>query len=176
MTGMPFYGLLFPSLGIHLFADRTNPGSSSSTPTRSSLVCGVIFIFNWLIFVLYLSLLCHPTHSYLLSPHFDFRLTHQFTTIRSHLIHSIFISPYVYYWVMVCAQDLPLTCMYINIWCLLLAFPRLDINLDFSTTCPLYSNLRVVLVDNSFHLSLICSSCQVFEALRRKPAWQGFAH
>ena len=27
--------------------------------------------------------------------------------IRSHLIHSIFIFPYVYYWVMVCAQDLP---------------------------------------------------------------------
>ena len=40
--------------------------------------------------------------------------------------------------------------MYVyNIWCLLLAFPRLDINLDSSTTCLLYSNLRVVLVDNS---------------------------
>ena len=51
--------------------------------------------------------LCHLTHSYLLSPHFDFRLTHQFAVIQSHLIHSILISPYVYYWVMVCAQDLP---------------------------------------------------------------------
>ena len=39
--------------------------------------------------------------------------------------------------------------MYVyNVWCLLLAFPRLDINLDLSTTCLLYSNLRVVLVDN----------------------------
>ena len=39
--------------------------------------------------------------------------------------------------------------MYISIWCLLLAFPRLDINLDLTTTCLLYSNLGVVLVDNS---------------------------
>ena len=40
--------------------------------------------------------------------------------------------------------------MYVyNVWCLLSAFPRLDINLDLSTTCLLYSNLRVVLVDNS---------------------------
>ena len=65
----------------------------------------------------------------------------------SQLIHSILIFPYVYYWVMVCAQDLN---MYVyNVWCLVLAFPRLDINLDLSTACLLYSNLRVVLVDNS---------------------------
>ena len=57
-----------------------------------------------------------------------------------------------------------------NVWCLLLAFPRLDINLDLSTTYPLYSNLRVVLVDNSFHPSLICCSYQVFKALKRKLA------
>ena len=50
--------------------------------------------------------------------------------------------------------------MYVyNVWCLLLAFPRLDINLDPSITCPLYSNLRVVLVDNSFHPILISCSC-----------------
>ena len=54
-----------------------------------------------------LSLLCHPTHPYLLSPHFDFQLTHRFAMIWSHLIHSIFIFPYVYYWDMVCVQDLP---------------------------------------------------------------------
>ena len=29
------------------------------------------------------------------------------STIVSHPIHSIYISPYVYYWVMVCVQDLP---------------------------------------------------------------------
>ena len=40
------------------------------------LVCGTIFIFTWLIFVLYLSLLCHPTHPYLLLPHFNFRVPH----------------------------------------------------------------------------------------------------
>ena len=40
--------------------------------------------------------------------------------------------------------------MYVyNVWCLLLAFPRLDINSDSTTACLLYSNLRVVLVDNS---------------------------
>ena len=60
--------------------------------------------------------------------------------------------------------------MYVyNVWYLLLAFPRLDINLDLSTPC-LYSNLRVVLVDNSFQLLLICCSYRVFKALRRKPA------
>ena len=47
-----------------------------------------------------------------------------------------------------CAR--PALNMYVyNVWCLLLAFPRLDINLDSSTACLLYSNLRVVLVDNS---------------------------
>ena len=60
--------------------------------------------------------------------------------------------------------------MYVyNVWCLLLAFPRLNINLDLSTACLLYSNLRVVLVDNSLHPISISCSC-VFEALRRKPA------
>ena len=39
--------------------------------------------------------------------------------------------------------------MYINVWCLLLAFPRLDINLDLTTTYLLYSNLGVVLINNS---------------------------
>ena len=47
-----------------------------------------------------------------------------------------------------CAR--PTLNMYVyNVWCLLLAFSRLDINLDLSTACLLYSNLRVVLVDNS---------------------------
>ena len=40
--------------------------------------------------------------------------------------------------------------MYVyNVCGLLLAFPRLDINLDSTTACLFYSNLRVVLVDNS---------------------------
>ena len=47
-----------------------------------------------------------------------------------------------------CAR--PALIMYVyNVWCLLLASPRLEINLDLSTTCLLYSNLRVVLVDYS---------------------------
>ena len=47
-----------------------------------------------------------------------------------------------------CAR--PTLNMYVyNVWCLLLAFPRLEINLDLSTACLLYSNLRVVLVDYS---------------------------
>ena len=50
--------------------------------------------------------------------------------------------------------------MYVyNVWCLLLAFPRLEINLDLSTACLLYSNLRVVLVDNSLHPISISCSC-----------------
>ena len=40
---MPFYGLLFPSLGIYLFVDWTNPGSSSPTPIQNPLVC-VLFL------------------------------------------------------------------------------------------------------------------------------------
>ena len=149
MPGMVLYGLLFPSLRIHLFTDRTNPGSSHPTLIRSSLVCGVIFIFIRLIFVLFLSLLCHLTHPYLLSPHFDFREPTRFSTIVSHLIHSISISPYVYYWVWSVRKTYPKSCIYISVWCLLVAFPRLEINLDSSTTCLLYSNLRVVLVDYS---------------------------
>ena len=47
-----------------------------------------------------------------------------------------------------CAR--PALIMYVyNICGLLLAFPRLEIDLDLSTACPLYSNLRVVLVDYS---------------------------
>ena len=47
-----------------------------------------------------------------------------------------------------CAR--PALIMYVyNVWCLLLAFPRLEINLDPSIACLLYSNLRVVLVDYS---------------------------
>ena len=74
----------------------------------------------------------------------------QFSVIVSQLIHSILISPYVYYWVMVCAQRPALNMYVYNVWCLPLAFPRLDINLDSSTACLLYSNLRVVLVDTLF--------------------------
>ena len=50
-----------------------------------------------------------------------------------------------------------------------MAFPRLEIDLDLSTACLLYSNLRVVLVDTqspNLDLLFLC----VFEALRRKPA------
>ena len=47
-----------------------------------------------------------------------------------------------------CAR--PALIMYVyNICGLLLAFPRLEINLDPSTACLFYSNLRVVLVDYS---------------------------
>ena len=47
-----------------------------------------------------------------------------------------------------CAR--PALIMYVyNVWCLQSAFPRLEINLDLSTACLLYSNLRVVLVDYS---------------------------
>ena len=57
-----------------------------------------------------------------------------------------------------CAR--PALNMYVyNVWCLLLAFPRLEINLDLSTACLLYSNLRVVLVDNSLHPISISCSC-----------------
>ena len=47
-----------------------------------------------------------------------------------------------------CAR--PALNMYVyNVCGLLLAFPRLEIDLDLSIACPLYSNLRVVLVDYS---------------------------
>ena len=50
--------------------------------------------------------------------------------------------------------------MYVyNVCGLLLAFPRLDINLDPSIACLLYSNPRVVLVDNSLHPISISCSC-----------------
>ena len=47
-----------------------------------------------------------------------------------------------------CAR--PALIMYVyNVCGLPLAFPRLEIDLDTSTACLLYSNLRVVLVDYS---------------------------
>ena len=49
--------------------------------------------------------------------------------------------------------------MYISIWCLLLASPRLEINLDLTTACLLYSNLKVVLVDYSITLSISYLLC-----------------
>ena len=140
MPGMVLYSLLFPSLRIHLFTDQTNPGSSSSTLSWCPLVYGVIFIFIWLILILFLSLPCHPTYPYLRLPHLIFRDSESAYSFYFYLSLCLLLGygP--------CAR--PTLNMY-NVWCLLLAFPRLDINLDLFTACLLYSNLRVVLVDNS---------------------------
>ena len=101
-----------------------------------------IFIFIWLILVLFWSLLYHPTHSYLLLPHLIF------CNSESAYSFYFYLPPCLLLDYGLCAG--PTLNMYVyNVWCLLLAFPRLDINLDLSTPCPLYSNLRVVLVDNS---------------------------
>ena len=169
MSGMVLYGLLFPSLGIHLFTDRTNPGSSSPTLIRSSLVCGVIFIFIWLILFLYLSLLTHPTHPYLLSPHFYFRLTHWFAAIRSHLIHSIFISPYVYYWVWSVRKTYPkhVPICRSGVCC----WHSPDLKSTWITLLPVLSTATLglfLLITQSPNLDLLFLC--VFEALRRKPA------
>ena len=64
--------------------------------------------------------------------------------------------------------------MYINVWCLLLAFPRLEINLDLSTACLLYSNLRVVLVNYSITQSQSLVPVCVRGTLE-KTSIQGFA-
>ena len=69
------HALLWPSLPLpwdSSVPQQTNPGTSSPTLIRCPLVCGVIFIFIWLILVLFLSLLCRPTHPYLLLPHLIF--------------------------------------------------------------------------------------------------------
>ena len=138
------HALIWPSLPLpwNLFVPwQTNPGTSSSTLIRHPLVCGVIFIFIWLILVLFLSLLYHPTHPYLLSPYLIFRDNESSYSFYFYLPLCLLLGYGL------CTR--PTLNMYVyNIWCLLLAFPRLDINLDLSTACPLYSNLRVVLVDN----------------------------
>ena len=59
--------------------------------------------------------------------------------------------------------------MYIDVWCLLLAFSILKINLDLTTACLLYSNLGVVLVDYSITTLILLTYC-VFMVLRRKLA------
>ena len=64
--------------------------------------------------------------------------------------------------------------MYINVWCLLLAFPRLEINLDPSIACLFYSNLRVVLVDYSITRSRSLVPVCVRGTLE-KTGTQGFA-
>ena len=146
MSGMVLYGFLFSSFSIHLFTDRINPRSSPPTLIQSPLVCMVIFIFIWLIFVLFLSLLCHPTHPYLLLPHLIFHNSESAYSFYFYLPLCLLLGYGL------CTG--PALNMYVyNVWCLLLAFPRLDINLDPSTACLLYSNLRVVLVDNSITCS-----------------------
>ena len=167
MSGMVLYGLLFPSLGIHLFTNWNNPGSSSSTLTWCPLVYGVIFIFIWLILVLFLSLLCHLTHPYLLLPHLIFRDSESAYSFYFYLPLCLLLGYGL------CAR--PTLNMYVyNIWCLLLAFLRLDINLDLSTACLLYSNLRVVLVDNSITWSQSLVPVCVCGTLE-KTGTQGFA-
>ena len=113
----------------------------------------------WTIFIFHLThpcsifvTLCHPTHSYLLSPHLIFHNSESAYSFYFYLPLCLLLGYGL------CAR--PALNMYVyNVWCLLLAFPRLDINLDLSTACLLYSNLRVVLVDNSLHLISISCSC-----------------
>ena len=174
MTGMPFYGFFFPSLRIHLLTDQINPGSSSSTPTRSSLVCGVIFIFIWFIFVLYLSLLCHPTHPYLLSPHFNFWEPTRFSAIVSHLIHSIFISPLcLLLGYGLCAGPALNMYLYVGLVC---CWHSPDLISTWIPLPPVSSTATLglfLLITQSLTLDL-STSC-VFEALWRKPTQHGFA-
>ena len=68
MPGMLFYGLLFPSLGIHLITNWTNPRSSTHISPMLLMSISTIFISS----ILSLTLLTHLTHSYLLSPHLIF--------------------------------------------------------------------------------------------------------
>ena len=133
------------------------------------------FFGVWTIFISYLchpiiflSLLCHPTHPYLLSPHLIFHDSESSYSFYSYLPLCLLLGYGLYAG--------PALNMYVyNVWCLLLAFPRLDINLDHSITCLLYSNPRVVLVDNSIIALDLFTGC-VFETLRRKQAQQGFVH
>ena len=139
------HGLIWSSLPLPRDPSVHRPDKPQIFFTHSDLkLFGVwcIFIFIWLILVLYLSLFCHPTHPYLLSPHLIFHDSESAYSFYSYLPLCLLLGygP--------CTG--PALNMYVyNVWCLLLAFPRLDINLDSTTACLLYSNLRVVLVDNS---------------------------
>ena len=96
---MPFYGLLFPSVQscfapITLTLDHPLPHHSD---TAYMYVC--YFYLHPLSFVLSLTLLTHPTHSYLLLPHLIFHNSESY---------SFYI--YLLLWLLleyVCAQDLP---------------------------------------------------------------------
>ena len=111
-----------------------------------------IFILVLLIFMLFLSLITHLTHFYLLSPHLIF--------------HDRESSYSFYFYLPLCLLlgyglcTRPALNMYVyNVWCLLLVFPRLEINLDLSTACLLYSNLGLFLLITQSHsqsLNLLC--------------------
>ena len=119
---------------------------------------------------LFLSLLTHPTHSYLLSPHFDFRLTHWFTAIRSHLIHSIFISPLcLLLGYGLCAG--PALIMYVYMCTGVCCWHSPDLKLTWITLPPVSSTATLglfLLITQSPDLDLLFLC--VFMALKRKPA------
>ena len=119
MPGMVLYGLLFPSLGIHLIARQTNPGSSAplSLTQLTKYWCYLYLIF------LSLTLLTHPTHSYLLLPHLIFH--------DSESAYSFYLCPPPMSIIRVCLCAGPtLNHVVYSVWGLLLAFPSLDINLS----------------------------------------------
>ena len=104
-----------------------------------------IFIFHLTHLCSIFTLFCHPTHPYLLSPHLIFRNSKSAYSFYFYLPLCLLLGYGL------CAR--PALNMYIyNVWCLLLAFSRLDINLDLTTACLLYSNLGVLLVDSSITL------------------------
>ena len=90
--------------------------------------------------------------------------------IVSYLIHSIFISPYVYYWVMVRAQK-PALIMYVYKMSGVCCWHSPDLKSTWIPLLPVSSTATLglfLLIIQSPDLDLLFLC--VFEALRRKPA------
>ena len=149
MSGMVLYGLLFPP-------PWDSPVCQLDKPQIFFIHSDPMSFGVWCYFYLHLTHLCSIFVTPLSSDPPLSPITPLFVPVNPPILCDSESSYSFYSYLPLCLLlgyglcTGPALNMYVyNIWCLLLAFPRLDINLDPSTACLFYSNLRVVLVDNS---------------------------
>ena len=116
---MPFYGLLFPSVWDCFAPTRITLDHLSYITPMLLMSIGAIYS----VIFLSLTLLTHPTYSYLLLPYLIF--------CDSESAYSFYLCPPPMFIIRVCPCTGPtLNPVVFSVWGLLLAFPSLDIDLS----------------------------------------------